>query len=224
MARPWQVPPSEAEETARVAAAAARTHYTGSCYCRKIRFAIDKAKLLEAQAAGSIINGMCHCFSCRRAHAAALYECSYIPSGCFAITAGAELVSDPAVVEKDLDDSLPDKDIGYRRFSTCCGTRLFNDMSHRKQLESGPAAFLMAFTGVFKSTFDEEVQRELQQEGARGAFSPSHPAANPQDATVPQLVTYCDTLVTTLKKEREAEAEPAPEPEPEAQAEAETGA
>ena len=52
-----QVPPSAAEEEAAAAAAAARLHYTGSCYCRKVSFAIDKAKLMEAHAAGGIING-----------------------------------------------------------------------------------------------------------------------------------------------------------------------
>ena len=83
---------------------------TGRCYCGRVRFAVDLD--LIAACKTEVVNAFCHCFDCRRAHAAPLYEVSYVPAACFTITDGAELVN---------------RNMGVRAFCANCGSDLIGD-------------------------------------------------------------------------------------------------
>lgn len=94
------------------------------CYCGKVTWETSGEK--EA-----VVAGFCHCASCRRAHAAPLYQSVYVPESTFRVTTGAELI----------------KSIGApieRHFCSRCGTRTHN------MLKTSRGTII----GLFPSTFD----------------------------------------------------------------------
>ena len=108
--------------------------YHGHCFCGDVRFTI---------AADVVPNTSlyCHCESCRRAHAAPLYQVVYIPAESFRIVAGQEFVkayskSDGAVV---------------RSFCQECGSRIHNVVTEKPSLG----------IGFFPALLEEEVQQNL---------------------------------------------------------------
>ena len=152
---------------------------TGRCYCGRVRFAVDLD--LIAACKTEVVNAFCHCFDCRRAHAAPLYEVSYVPAACFTITDGAELVN---------------RNMGVRAFCANCGSRIMNDMSARKEVP----ARLRNKIGFFPNLLDEEWQRELILKA--GLASPLCPANNAHvgelaaQGALPQSATSADALHT----------------------------
>lgn len=88
---------------------AAESRLQGRCYCGGVRFSV-------AAAARPVFTAYCHCDSCRRAHAAPLYQVVCVDRGEHRIEQGAELVQ---------DFQRPGVDI-VRAFCTACGTRLHN--------------------------------------------------------------------------------------------------
>jgi len=82
----------------------------------------------------------CHCESCRRAHAAPLYQVCYVSAEDFLITAGAASLSECRFV------SDPAK--GSRSFCIKCGTRICNIMADGR-------------LGFFPNTLDREVLNTL---------------------------------------------------------------
>ena len=86
-------------------------HVTGHCYCGAVTFSVDLP-------AGEkpIFTAYCHCDSCRRSHAAPLYQVACVDKSQFTITAGDDHIN---LFRK------PGGTI-VRAFSTCCGTRIMN--------------------------------------------------------------------------------------------------
>jgi hypothetical protein len=86
---------------------------SGSCYCGATKFTIEKDTTPYKAT-------YCHCESCRRAHACAVYQVVYIPRSDFTLT-GSSAVT---LFKK------PDK-IVTRSFCQECGTRIFNLLESR---------------------------------------------------------------------------------------------
>lgn len=91
----------------------------------------------------SVRSLFCHCDSCRRAHAAPLYQVVYLPESCFEITAGAHLLNafarSPAHV--------------VRSFCSVCGSRVCNRVTAKPSLG----------VGFFPNLLDESSQRALPE-------------------------------------------------------------
>lgn len=108
--------------------------YHGHCFCGDVRFTV----------AGDVVPNTalyCHCESCRRAHAAPLYQIVYIPVESFNIIAGEELIkayskSDGAVA---------------RSFCQQCGSKIHNVVTPKPSLG----------IGFFPALLDEDVQHNL---------------------------------------------------------------
>ena len=84
---------------------------TGRCYCGAIEFAVH----IPAGDA-PIFTAYCHCDSCRRAHAAPLYHIVYVEESMFAMTAGADRLT---------EFRKPGANI-VRAFCGECGSRVLN--------------------------------------------------------------------------------------------------
>ena len=108
----------------------------GACYCGTVQYRVrGGAQVLTAC--------YCHCESCRRSHAAPLYQVCYVTRPDFSITAGSEHV----------------KAHKFRHFCGQCGSRVYNEFS------AGPQG---ARIGFFPGTLDESTQHKLP-----GRFRPS---------------------------------------------------
>lgn len=86
-------------------------HVTGHCYCGEVHFSVDLGP-----AERPIFTAYCHCDSCRRSHAAPLYQVACVTATQFRLTQGEDKVN---------RFQKPGGSI-VRAFTTCCGTRIFN--------------------------------------------------------------------------------------------------
>ena len=112
----------------------------GHCYCGAVRFRIKgDATVIRAT--------FCHCESCRRAHAAPLYQVCYVSPNAFEFIAGAKLVK--------MCKFVADPEKGSRNFCGRCGTKVSNVMKARPGFP--------ARTGFFPSTLDAATQRALPE-------------------------------------------------------------
>lgn len=119
---------------------------TGSCYCGAVRYVLELPAGFAAKDAFAL---HCHCDSCRRAHAAPLTECSWVPKQYLRFTAGGgagaggdgEAGEDTALVEFCKGEGKP-----VRSFCGRCGTRMTN---------GGPA---LKRVGFFPATLDPEAR------------------------------------------------------------------
>ncbi|MFT5684655.1 MAG: hypothetical protein ACI8RZ_005599 [Myxococcota bacterium] len=87
----------------------------GHCYCGGVTFTVQ-----ASDSAPPVFTAYCHCDSCRRAHAAPLYQVVGVRADQHTITAGADLIR---------DFQRPGKSI-VRSFCTVCGSRIYNRLSH----------------------------------------------------------------------------------------------
>ena len=86
-------------------------HVSGHCYCGAMTFEVD----LPAGEA-PVFAAYCHCDSCRRSHAAALYQVVCVSEHRLRITAGADQL---------VAFTKPGARVS-RTFCGACGTRIFN--------------------------------------------------------------------------------------------------
>ena len=90
-------------------------------------FITQRLKQSLALTSASVRSLFCHCDSCRRAHAAPLYQVVYLPESCFEITTGAHLLQafarSPAHV--------------VRSFCSACGSRICNRVTAKPSLGVG---------------------------------------------------------------------------------------
>jgi len=131
-------------------------HVEGHCYCGGVRLAIDLA-------AGErpVFTAYCHCDSCRRSHAAPLYQVVCVKSSQFKLTQGEDLVASYSPEDSDM----------IRAFCSTCGTRLFNKFHSRANwvatfpnlLEKGTMDNLPVPLRAHKNIHDEGcvLQRDL---------------------------------------------------------------
>jgi hypothetical protein len=114
-------------------------HVTGHCYCGAVHFAVTIP-------AGErpIFTAYCHCDSCRRAHAAPLYQVACVDASMFAITAGAEQIT---------DFHKPGGHI-TRSFCSQCGSKIRNTFGGWRPGGKVPVAF-------FPALLDEATQHAL---------------------------------------------------------------
>ncbi|KNC79632.1 hypothetical protein SARC_07983 [Sphaeroforma arctica JP610] len=111
----------------------------GFCYCERIRFRIELKSDTE------VVPLYCHCESCRRAHAAPLYQIVYIPPDCFVVTEGQDLLSSFL------------KNVRCERFfCTNCGSRIYNQL-HGFVEGSKTNGKL----GIFPALLNEDIQHKL---------------------------------------------------------------
>jgi hypothetical protein len=136
--------------------------FGGRCYCGGITFRvsdscdagrtppishriniISRFRRPHTRPSASVRSLFCHCDSCRRAHAAPLYQVVYLPESCFEITAGAHLLNafarSPAHV--------------VRSFCSTCGSRVCNRVTAKPSLG----------VGFFPNLLDESSQRALPE-------------------------------------------------------------
>jgi hypothetical protein len=99
-----------------------------TCYCGEVEWQVSST------ATGRSL--LCHCESCRRAHASPLYHVCYVALEAFQVTKGAELV-------RSFGKTRPD--VLQRHFCSVCGTRTHNSL---KKADGN-------FVGVFPSTFHD---------------------------------------------------------------------
>lgn len=111
----------------------------GHCYCGEVRFTVtvpaDERPIFAAY---------CHCDSCRRAHAAPLYQVVCIDETWFQITAGAERVQ---------EFTRPGARI-CRAFCSTCGTRVLNRFPGWRPGGKVPLVF-------FPDLLEESTRRDL---------------------------------------------------------------
>lgn len=108
--------------------------YFGRCFCGGFQFSVCRDTV-------PIKPLYCHCESCRRAHAAPVYQIVYIPSEDFHIEVGEELVK-----EFSKSEVSP-----IRAFCSVCGSRLFNRLP--LQPDFG--------VGFFPALLDDSIQHNL---------------------------------------------------------------
>lgn len=114
-------------------------HVEGHCYCGELRYSVD-----IPGGARPIFSLYCHCDSCRRAHAAALYQVVCIDEAWFTLRSG------------ELQDFCkPGKRI-HRQFCRTCGTRICNRFPGWRPGGRTPLAF-------FPNTLDEATQHALPE-------------------------------------------------------------
>jgi len=101
-------------------------HVSGHCYCGGVTFAVDIP-------AGErpIFTAYCHCDSCRRAHAAPLYQVACVDASMFRLTAGADQL---------VEFTRPGGTI-TRAFCGACGSRILNSFGDWKPGGRTPIAF-----------------------------------------------------------------------------------
>eukprot|EP00966_Prymnesium_polylepis_P040482 939350-Prymnesium_polylepis.1 len=129
------MPKRRRKPSAKPAKARRTADLTGRCYCGQIRFRVS--------ATATVIRGaFCHCESCRRAHAAPLYQVCYVAPQDFVLTSGAALLKECRMV------SAPSH--GSRSFCSACGSRVCNIMADNR-------------TGFFPATLDEDIQHALPE-------------------------------------------------------------
>ncbi len=119
-----------------------REHVTGHCYCGAVTYRVRLSAEIEP-----IFSAYCHCDSCRRAHAAALYQVVCVDASSFELTQGAEHVQ---------DFQKPGGRIN-RAFCRVCGTRLFNRFASWRPGGRTPLVF-------FPNTLDEAIQHDLPEQ------------------------------------------------------------
>jgi len=139
----------------------AQRWFAGRCYCGGITFRVSDSCDASPPPPSPLINPplltpppsppgsvralFCHCDSCRRAHAAPLYQVVYLPESCFEITAGAHLLQpfarSPAHV--------------VRSFCGACGSRVCNRVPAKPSLG----------VGFFPNLLDEGAQKALPEVG-----------------------------------------------------------
>jgi hypothetical protein len=108
--------------------------YHGHCYCGNIKFCIDINVIPNKPV-------FCHCESCRRAHAAPLYQVVYIPKQYYKIIEGEEYLKEYS--------RQPDSVI--RSFCSNCGSRIKNELPLKPELG----------IGFFPALLEEEIQHNL---------------------------------------------------------------
>jgi len=114
-------------------------HVSGHCYCGAITYEVD---IPAGQA--PIFTAYCHCDSCRRAHAAPLYQVACVDAPMFQITAGAEQL---------VSFTKPGGTI-TRAFCGTCGTKIQNRFDGWRPGGKEPLVF-------FPATLDEATQHQL---------------------------------------------------------------
>ena len=114
-------------------------HVTGHCYCGGIAFAVD---LPEGER--PIFTAYCHCDSCRRSHAAPLYQVACVDETQFRFTRGADLLVEFAKSDKHM----------IRAFCGQCGTKILNRFGSWKPGGKTPLAF-------FPNTLDEAITHAM---------------------------------------------------------------
>ena len=107
---------------------------TGRCYCGAVRYKIRRK-------AEVVMSAYCHCESCRRAHAAPMYQVCYIPFEDFEITAGADKVKGCPIIKHPKQ--------GERQFCIECGSKVRNTADFG--YPNGPANWR---AGFFADTLD----------------------------------------------------------------------
>lgn len=112
---------------------------TGHCYCGAIKFEVHIAAGHQP-----VFSTYCHCDSCRRAHAAALYHVVCVEQSMFKLTAGAD----------ELNEFRKPGAAICRAFCRACGTRILN----RFPDWTPGGRTLLAF---FPNLLDQEHQRAL---------------------------------------------------------------
>jgi hypothetical protein len=96
----------------------------GNCYCESIKFEV-RSDVEQTTAV------YCHCESCRRAHAAPLYQVVYVEEAAFRIIEGENLLKDFCKPSTHVDGPI------IRSFCSNCGSRICNRMPQKPQLGVG---------------------------------------------------------------------------------------
>jgi hypothetical protein len=117
-------------------------HVDGHCYCGEVTYRVS----LSADVA-PIFTAYCHCDSCRRSHAAALYQVACIDAERFEVTSGKEHIQ---------DFQKPGGRIN-RAFCRICGTRVYNRFPGWTPGGRTPLVF-------FPNTLDEATQHDLPEQ------------------------------------------------------------
>lgn len=114
-------------------------HVFGHCYCGAVNFEVRMP-------AGAVpfVSAYCHCDSCRRAHAAALYHVIWVDEDWFRVTSGAE----------HLKDYCKPGGVVHRTFCSQCGSKVLNRCPTWQPDGRTPVGF-------FPSLLDEDTQRAL---------------------------------------------------------------
>jgi hypothetical protein len=99
-----------------------------TCYCGAVEWQVSSTATVRSL--------ICHCESCRRAHASPLYHACFVAPEAFQVTKGADLV-------RSFGKTRPE--VLQRHFCSVCGTRTHNSL---KRAEGD-------LVGVFPSTFHE---------------------------------------------------------------------
>jgi len=123
------------------------TTFTGSCYCRSVQFTVNLAQK-------PVHTAYCHCHSCTRAHAAALYWVCYVDAECFSITEGGEFVKDA----KRPAGSAGDNAAWARQFCTECGSRVCNVRIPTTMFKDGSQYEGRMTTGFFPALIENREQ------------------------------------------------------------------
>ena len=116
-------------------------HVTGHCYCGTIAFEVR-----IPSGSKPIFTAYCHCASCRRAHAAPLYQVACVEESMFRITAGQEHLKTFSKTETSV----------CRAFCDVCGSKVLNRFPGWRPDGRVPVAF-------FPSLLKEEVQHALPE-------------------------------------------------------------
>ncbi len=132
----------------------------GSCYCGRVIFEVQSDCTPN-------LSVYCHCESCRRAHAAPLYQVIYVPNEAFRIVAGSELVKQFKKTEESV----------VRAFCGECGSRVYNIVTPKPQLG----------VGFFPALLSEATQHDLPP-----AFRPLYHYCS-EESVIP-LHLLCDGL------------------------------
>ena len=110
----------------------------GQCYCGEIEFVVDPSVT-------PLVSLYCHCESCRRAHAAPLYQVIYIAPKAFRITKGEDTHLKSFTRPKE---GSPE-----RFFCGNCGSRVKNELPAQRDLG----------VGFFPALLNEENQHNLPE-------------------------------------------------------------
>ena len=111
----------------------------GHCYCGAVEFTVD----LDRE---PIFTAYCHCDSCRRSHAAPLYQVACVDDETFTVTRGQE-----GIVDFKKDGSRI-----VRAFCGTCGTRVYNRFPGWSPGGRTPVVF-------FPNTLDEETTHNMPE-------------------------------------------------------------
>ena len=112
---------------------------TGHCYCGAVAF-----RVTMAADEAPIFTAYCHCDSCRRAHAAPLYNIVVVDSACFEFTKGEDMIS-----RFHKPGASPARD-----FCSKCGSKVCNRFPGWNPGGKTPIGF-------FPDTLDEGMQATL---------------------------------------------------------------